>query len=105
MSACSCIIVGTLDGLIAAIARPAGLLFTILHGFFFLSPWLVNNARHLCGNHLTHQGDDEKRKRKINSPFVIALLAKHPTVHQLAAVKNCGRVIKFSSFLFVFLIF
>lgn len=105
VSACSCIIVGTLDGLIAAIARPAGLLFAILH-VFFLSPWLVNNAGHLCGNHLTHLGDDEKRKCKINSPFVIALLAKHP--HSTSAcccikLLKCDKIQFFLVCLFYFL--
>lgn len=36
---------------------------------FFLSPWLVNNAGHLCGDHSTHQGHGEKRKHKMSLPF------------------------------------
>lgn len=45
--------------------------------FSFLSPWLVNNAGYLCGDHSTHLGRDEKRKHKMSLPFRVNTLKVH----------------------------
>lgn len=73
LSAFSCIIVGTSDGLIAA-SETSWAIICHPPRFFNLSPWLVNNAGYLCGDHSTHQGHDEKRKHKMSLPF----RGKHP---------------------------